>query len=120
MVRSIASIQITVSNTDPQETKSQMTTLLENLQVEIAQMFPNCHLETEILQETPTITISLSGPSGNAFSIMAGIKVLLKQFNMGYLINDYLNEATSSDYENLKEVSEKYAAKVGYDLIWIS
>ena len=120
MVRSIASIQITVSNTDPQETKSQMTTLLENLQVEIAQMFPNCHLETEILQETPTITISLSGPSGNAFSIMARIKVLLKQFNMGYLINDYLNEATNSDYENLKEVSEKYASKVGYDLIWIS
>ena len=119
MVRSIASIQITVSNTDPQETKSQMTTLLENLQVEIAQMFPNCHLETEILQETPTITISLSGPSGNAFSIMARIKVLLKQFNMGYLINDYLNEATNSDYENLKEVSEKYASKVGYDLIWI-
>ena len=82
MVRSTASIQITVSNTDPQETKSQMTTLLEDLQVEIAQMFPNCHLETEILQETPTITISLSGPSGNAFSIMARIKVLLKQFNM--------------------------------------
>ena len=119
MVRSTASIRIVVSNTDPQETKSQMITLLENLQVEIAQMFPNCHLETEILQETPTITISLSGPGGNAFSIMAGIKVLLKQFNMGYLINDYLNEATSSDYENLKKVSEKYAAKVGYDLIWI-
>lgn len=119
MVRSIASIQITVSNTDPQETKSQMMTLLENLQVEIAQMFPNCHLETEILQETPTITISLSGPSGNAFSIMAEIKALLKQFNMGYLINDYLNEATNGDYENLKEVSEKYASKVGYDLIWI-
>ncbi len=53
-------------------------------------------------------------------SIMAGIKTLLKQFNMGYLINDYLNEATNGDYENLKKVSEKYAAKVGYDLIWIS
>lgn len=118
MVRSTASIKIVVSNTDPQETRVQLTTLLEDLALEISKRFPNSHLETEILQETPTITISLSGPEGNALAIMEKIKTLLKRFNMTYLISDYLAEATSSDYDNLKKVSEKYAAKIGYDLIW--
>ena len=118
MVRSTASITVTISNTDPRETKNQLTTLLEDLALEISKRFPNSHLETEILQETPTITISLSGPDGNAFAIMGKIKTLLKQFNMAYLISDYLTEATNIDYDNLKAVSEKYAAKIGYDLIW--
>jgi len=59
------------------------------------------------------IEIDLTGPNGNAFSLMATAKQLTKTLN-GRRGNEYLNwediqsDMISGDYEHLLEVMEKH------------
>ena len=54
-------------------------------------------------------TVKLVGEDGNAFSIMGRVKQALKHAgaNKEY-IDEYLNEATSGDYDHLLVVSMEY------------
>lgn len=52
------------------------------------------------------ITIDLSGPQGNAFSILGIAKNLSKQLGMDF--KPIQDEMTSGDYENLLEVFTEY------------
>lgn len=50
--------------------------------------------------------IDLTGPAGNAFSLMATATDLAKQ--LGFNDKEIVEEMTSSDYENLISVFDKY------------
>ena len=54
-------------------------------------------------------TVKLIGQDGNAFAIMGNIKRALKRAGADKeYIDEYLKEATSSDYNHLLTVSMKY------------
>lgn len=119
-MKSTTIIRIVVTGDTPIDTNSKMTGILETLVPEIIREFPMAHIESEIKIETPEISIDLNGPEGNAFAILGRIKTLLKSNNLRYLCADYVMEATASDYDNLKAVSEKYAEKAGYKITWVN
>lgn len=50
--------------------------------------------------------IDLTGPAGNAFSLMATATDLAKQ--LGFNDKEIVEEMTTSDYENLISVFDKY------------
>lgn len=52
-------------------------------------------------------TISNEGPEGNAFRIMAIVKSAMEIVGLASDIKAYVEDATSSDYEHLWEVSKK-------------
>jgi hypothetical protein len=54
-------------------------------------------------------TVKLIGQDGNAFAVMGTVKQALKRAGADKeYINEYLIEATSSDYNHLLTVSMKY------------
>ena len=54
-------------------------------------------------------TVKLIGQDGNAFAIMGNVKQALKRAGADKdYIDEYLNEATSGDYNHLLTVSMKY------------
>ncbi|MEJ2658842.1 MAG: hypothetical protein P8012_16920 [Desulfobacterales bacterium] len=54
-------------------------------------------------------TVKLIGQDGNAFAIMGSVKQALKRAGADkQYIDEYLNEATSGDYNHLLTVSMKY------------
>jgi|TARA_R110000744_G_C19271333_1_gene552523 hypothetical protein len=52
------------------------------------------------------IIIDLTGPDGNAFSLLAAASSLCKQ--LGYHAEPVLDDMKSGDYENLLEVFDKH------------
>jgi hypothetical protein len=50
--------------------------------------------------------IDLSGPGGNAFSLLGNARTLAKQLNLDY--SKIQAEMTASDYENLINVFDSY------------
>lgn len=56
--------------------------------------------------------IRVDEPEGNAHAIMATVSDMLRQIHgraeSRPIIENYMSEAMSGDYENLKEVSKKY------------
>jgi hypothetical protein len=52
------------------------------------------------------IVIDLTGPDGNAFSLMANAQNLAKQ--LGFNGKEIVDEMTTGDYENLISVFDKY------------
>jgi len=52
------------------------------------------------------IIIDLTGPQGNAFSLLGTARKLAKQLDLDF--NQIKNEMTSGDYENLIQVFDKY------------
>lgn len=55
------------------------------------------------------VSVQLIGTDGNAFSILGKVTETLKQ--AGYddeFINEYLEQATSGDYDNLLQVTMTY------------
>lgn len=61
-----------------------------------------------IREKTPVkeLIIDLTGPDGNAFALLGYAKNLAKQLDLNY--NMIQTEMTSSDYENLIQVFDKY------------
>jgi len=57
-------------------------------------------------QPPSEIVIDLTGPEGNAFSLMARATEFAKQ--LGFDGASIVEEMTSGDYENLLEVFDKY------------
>lgn len=57
-------------------------------------------------QPPSEIVIDLTGPEGNAFSLMARATEFAKQ--LGFDDSSIVEEMTSGDYENLLEVFDKY------------
>lgn len=55
---------------------------------------------------TKELVIDLTGPDGNAFTLLGYAKNLAKQLNLNYDI--IRTEMTSGDYENLIQVFDKY------------
>lgn len=55
---------------------------------------------------TKELVIDLTGPDGNAFALLGYAKNLAKQLDLNYDI--IRTEMTSSDYENLIQVFDKY------------
>jgi hypothetical protein len=54
-------------------------------------------------------TVKLIGEDGNAFAIMGRVKKALRRVGADQeYIDQYLNEATSGDYDHLLVVSMKY------------
>ena len=53
-----------------------------------------------------------SEPNGNAFFIMAMVTKAMKENGLEYEVNNYLNDAKSSDYYHLREVSQKMLDKI--------
>ena len=58
-------------------------------------------------------TINTRSPNGNAYAIMITVSDILKQIHgeeeSKPIIEEYIKEAMSSNYEHLKETSLKYA-----------
>ncbi len=52
--------------------------------------------------------INLNSPDGNAFAIMAIVRQYLRVIGQAEKVQSYFDEAKSSDYQNLLEVSQKY------------
>ncbi len=52
--------------------------------------------------------VNLKGPDGNAFAIMAIVRGYLRAVGQAEKVQPYFDEAKSSDYQNLLEVSQKY------------
>ena len=57
-------------------------------------------------QPKDEIVIDLTGPDGNAFSLMANAQNLAKQ--LGFNGKEIVDEMTTGDYENLISVFDKY------------
>ena len=57
-------------------------------------------------QPKDEIVIDLTGPDGNAFSLMANAQNLAKQ--LGLNGKEIVDEMTTGDYENLISVFDKY------------
>ena len=57
-------------------------------------------------QPQSEIVIDLTGPDGNAFALMAYAKRFAQQLDLDF--NQIKDEMTSSDYENLVQVFDKY------------
>ena len=55
------------------------------------------------------ITIELHGPTGNAFYILGAARKAWREAGIAKdVIDGYVNEATSGDYDNLLEVVKRY------------
>lgn len=54
---------------------------------------------------------SLVGVDGNAYSVMGYVSNALKEEGLGNIVQQYVKEATSSDYNNLLCVSMDYLNK---------
>ena len=54
---------------------------------------------------------TLIGVDGNAFSVMGYVSKALKEVGLGDLTNQYIEEATKGNYNNLIVVSAKYIDK---------
>lgn len=54
------------------------------------------------------ITVKLVGEDGNAMTIMGKVSKALRNGNKGDLVDKYIEEATSGDYDNLLRVTMKY------------
>lgn len=50
----------------------------------------------------------LVGVDGNAYSVMGYVFGALKQTGLGNLVDEYIEKATSGDYDNLLRVSMEY------------
>jgi hypothetical protein len=62
-----------------------------------------------MIAPAPKPTVILSGRDGNAFSIMGRVKKALMRTGADKeYIDQYLNEATSGDYDHLLSVSMEY------------
>ena len=62
-----------------------------------------------MIAPTAKPTVKLTGRDGNAFSIMGRVKKVLMQTGADKeYIDQYLNEATSGDYDHLLVVSMEY------------
>ena len=57
-------------------------------------------------QQPSEIIIDLTGPEGNAFSLMARASDFAKQ--LGFDAEEIIEEMKSGDYENLVSVFDKY------------
>jgi hypothetical protein len=57
-------------------------------------------------QQPKEIVIDLTGPQGNAFFLLGTAKDLTHQLNLDW--TSIYGEMTSSDYENLIQVFDKY------------
>ena len=57
-------------------------------------------------QPPSEIVIDLTGPEGNAFSLMARASDFAKQ--LGFDTEEIIEEMKSGDYENLVQVFDKY------------
>ena len=57
-------------------------------------------------QQPSEIVIDLTGPEGNAFSLMARASDFAKQ--LGFDAEEIIEEMKSGDYENLVSVFDKY------------
>ena len=69
----------------------------------------------ELLAEEILEGNGLDGPDGNAFSIMGRVSEAIKKAGGTQKDTEqYTNEATASDYENLKQVSLNWLNKFGY------
>ena len=53
-----------------------------------------------------------SEPAGNAYCIMAMVTNAMKENGLEDEVNDYLNDAMSSDYYHLREVSQKMLDRI--------
>lgn len=54
--------------------------------------------------------VTIKNPlDGNAFSIMAAIRRVLKEMGQASKIDQYLKDAMSGDYEHLLKVSKEFA-----------
>jgi hypothetical protein len=54
------------------------------------------------------IKVKLVGEDGNAFAIMARVKIALERGGRGDLVKDYLKDSTSGDYDHLLQVAMEY------------
>lgn len=54
------------------------------------------------------IKVKLVGANGNAFNIMALVTKALKKNGRKDLVDAYINEATSGDYDELLRVTMEY------------
>ena len=62
------------------------------------------------------LSIDVKGEQGNCFFIMGIVRrELLKAGQPRHIIEEYFEEAKSSDYDNLLEVSRQYLSDVGID-----
>jgi len=55
-----------------------------------------------------TVTVEMSGPSGNAWAVMGNVVAALKRAGKASLKDEYTKRAMSGDYENLLKVSGEY------------
>ena len=55
-----------------------------------------------------TVTVEMSGPSGNAWAVMGNVVAALKRAGKASLKDEYMKRAMSGDYENLLKVSGEY------------
>ena len=53
-----------------------------------------------------------SEPAGNAYYIMAMVVNAMKENGLENEVNDYLNDAKSSNYYHLREVSQKMLDRI--------
>jgi len=60
-------------------------------------------------EKTGPIVIDLTGPDGNAFSLMVHAKKFASQLKLDH--EPILNEMMEGDYENLLEVFDKHFGK---------
>lgn len=59
------------------------------------------------------VPCKLTGEDGNAYAIMARVTKALKSYGYAELVDGYIKEATSGDYDNLLKVSLKYVYDEG-------
>jgi hypothetical protein len=64
--------------------------------------------------ETTEIVIDLTGPDGNAYSLMATARHYANMIDGKLVADDIVNEMMAGDYENLIKVFDKY---FGYFII---
>jgi hypothetical protein len=57
----------------------------------------------------PNIKVRLTGQSGNAFAIIGAVKQALKRAKVpGAEIHEFVNEATSGDYNNVLQTAMRW------------
>ncbi len=54
------------------------------------------------------VRVALVGQDGNAFAIMGRVSAALQRAGHGDLVDQYVKEATSGDYDNLLRVTMEY------------
>lgn len=62
-----------------------------------------------------SITDILMDGDGNAFTIMGRVKKALKTVKRNDLLDEYMEKAMSSDYDNLIQVSIQFLEKAGFN-----